>query len=110
MGSGQPITDPFLGLMRKVFWNDDTLPNVAEATWITYWTLSHAIDLNAGGIQGPVAIATLRKSGDSSPIATLLEEEELQEHRDNVRDVELYLRKYRDETHQRIPEGPKKSS
>ena len=30
MGSGQPITDPFLGLMRRVFWGDEP-PRLNEA-------------------------------------------------------------------------------
>ena len=32
MGSGQPITDPFLALMRSVFWKDG-LPTVQDATF-----------------------------------------------------------------------------
>jgi 20S proteasome alpha/beta subunit len=37
MGSGQPITDPFLAFMREVFWGR-SLPTVQDATFAVTWT------------------------------------------------------------------------
>ena len=53
MGSGQPMCDPFLGLMRKVFWKNSP-PRLNEGVFAVTWALQHAIDLNPGGIKGPL--------------------------------------------------------
>src|SRR5437868_5346019 len=58
LGSGQPITDPFLGLMRRVFWGD-TPPHLNDAIFAVTWSLKHVIELNPGGINGPQQIAVL---------------------------------------------------
>lgn len=95
IGSGQQITDPFLGLMRRVFW-EDALPSVADATFVAVWTLQHAIELNTGGINGPIQLSVLRKSGCQGNFeAHLLTDDELQEHMNNVDNVENYLSKYK---------------
>jgi 20S proteasome alpha/beta subunit len=60
MGSGQPITDPFLALMREVFWSLGR-PSVQDATFAVTWALDHAIKINPGGINAPVRIAVLEK-------------------------------------------------
>lgn len=90
MGSGQPITDPFLGLMRKVFWGDN-LPNVSTATFVATWTLLHAIELNTGGIQGPVQMSVLHKDKSGKFKATILSEEELQQHIESATAAETHL-------------------
>ena len=79
MGSGQPIVDPFLGLMRKAFCATGR-PQLPIGRFITSWALSHAIELNPGGINGPQAIAVLSAEGGKQPVARLLHDEELQEH------------------------------
>ncbi len=96
LGSGQTITDPFLGLMRRVFWKDN-LPSVADAIFVATWTLQHAIDLNTGGINGPVQLAALRKNPTNGHFeASMLSDDELQEHMNNVDEVEKYLAKYKE--------------
>lgn len=94
MGSGQAITDPFLGLLRKVFFAQ-TAPNVTEGVFMAMWALQHAIELNPGGINGPAQIAVLRNTG-GKPEAKLLDDEELQEHIANVVAAEAHLAKYKD--------------
>ena len=79
MGSTQPITDPFLALMREIFW-PKAQPTVQEATLAVTWTLDHAIAVNPGGVNGPVRIAVLEPSKNNSP-ARLLADEDLNEHR-----------------------------
>jgi len=95
MGSGQPITDPFLGLMRRVFF-PKSQPTVKEGLFITTWALRHAIDLNPGGINGPPQIATLTLNGKGDPEARILPEGELQEHNSSVEAAEKHLSQYRD--------------
>ena len=96
MGCGQQITDPFLGLMRRVFWKD-SMPGVADATFVATWTLQHAIDLNPGGINGPVQMAVIRKNPEKGKyVAHLMSDSELQEHINNVDSAEAYLSEYKD--------------
>jgi hypothetical protein len=94
MGSGQAITDPFLGLMKKVFWGDE-IPTVAEAKFITAWTLQHAIDLNPGGINGPIQMAAIRKNEKERYSAVMISENEIEEHMNNIHDAEAYLAHYK---------------
>jgi hypothetical protein len=96
MGCGQPITDPFLGLMRRVFWKDG-LPGVTDAIFVAVWTLQHAIDLNTGGINGPIQMAVIRRDkGNGHFLAQLLSDSDLQEHLNNVEAAEIYLSQYKD--------------
>lgn len=91
MGCGQPITDPFLGLMRRVFWGDSP-PTLNEGIFAVTWTLKHVIELNPGGINGPQQIAVL----DADNHARLLKDDELQEHINNAEGAEIYLKAYKD--------------
>lgn len=100
MGSGQPITDPFLGLMRRVFF-PVSQPKLSEAKFLVTWALEHAIDVNPGGIKGPIQLAELTPAGDGQPSARVLNKDELEEHSQNVENAEQYLAEYR-----RILSGP----
>ncbi len=92
LGCGQPITDPFLGFLKKVFFAKG-LPNLQEGKFITMWALLHAIDLNPGGINGPVQLAVL-KQVEGGMKANLLEDDELQEQAAAVDAAEKHLRGY----------------
>ena len=93
MGSGQPITDPFLGFVRKIFW-EDKQPSLNEGIFGTIWALNHVIDVNPGGIGNPVQIGVLDNSAKS---AKLLTERELEEHIEYVNDFEKYMKRYKKE-------------
>lgn len=93
-GSGQPITDPFLALLRKVFWNDGA-PDVQGGVFAAMWALSHACEVNPGGINLPIAIAVL-KIEKGKPRAYMLQESELQEQADMVGSATEHMRKFRD--------------
>lgn len=95
MGCGEPITDPFLALMREVYgWTDGVLPTVQEAVFIATWTLDNVVKVNTGGINGPVKIAIL-ESIDGQYSARILANDELQEHREHIEDAKLALRDLR---------------
>lgn len=111
MGSGQLIADPFLGLIRKVFWGDSQ-PSCKEGVFYVAWALAHTIDVNPGGIKDPIQIATLHQPLDgTAPIARRLNDDELKEHQENIRGVEQYLAKYKEMLQgkggKKIPEMPK---
>lgn len=94
MGSGQLIADPFLGLMRSVFW-DSGMPSLQDGIFIATWTLTHTIRVNPGGVNGPIqmAILTVAKQG---PSARMLSPDELEEHAENVSGAEAHLKLYGD--------------
>ncbi len=93
MGSGQTIADPFLGLLRRVFWKDSP-PELNEGIFAVTWTLHHAIELNPGGIKGPSQIAVLSPDMKGDLRARLLDDAELAEHQDNVLGAEGHLGGY----------------
>jgi len=77
-GSGQMITDPFLALLRQVFWKD-AAPNLQGGIFTTLWALQHACDVNPGGIKEPISIAVLERDKGKYH-ARMLEKAELEEH------------------------------
>ena len=93
MGSGQAICDPFLGLQRRVFWKDGRPPTLMDGIFATVWTLQHVVDLNPGGIKGPIEVAVLDNSKHGAD-ARLLGERELDEHRNNIVGLEEHISKY----------------
>ena len=110
MGSGQPITDPFLGLMRRVFWRDD-LPSTQDGIFVVTWALQHAIEINPGGINGPMQIAVLGPGKKGQLFARLLEESELAEHKNSVEGAISHLGNYAQQSSvddaPELPEKPK---
>lgn len=95
MGSGQLITDPFFGLLRRTLFRH-AQPTLAEGVQAAYWALHNAIDLNTGGINEPIQLAVLRRAPDGGSFeARLRSGDELNEHRSAVQAVEEYLADYR---------------
>lgn len=94
LGSAQPITDPFLGFIREVFW-DDGQPSLAEGIFAVTWTLEQAIALNPGGVNGPIRLAVLQRKGGKEFHARCLDETELEIHRENVQAAKAHLRSFR---------------
>jgi len=105
MGSGQPITDPFLAFMREVFWKG-SLPAVQDATFAVTWTLDHAVQVNPGGINGPVRIAVLERQTSSKFRARILENVDLEEHRQNIEQAKERLRAFSASQRADAPDTP----
>jgi 20S proteasome alpha/beta subunit len=97
MGSGQAITDPFLGFLRKIFWPREKgqLPSIKEGLLFATWALSHVIELNTGGVNGPIQLAILERSKKGVE-ARECTDDKLQEHASVVRSAEEHLRKFTD--------------
>lgn len=93
MGSTLPITDPFLGFIRDVFWQDGQ-PELQEGIFAATWTLEHAIDLNPGGVKGPAQIAIL-ENRKGTPNARLLDDQELDQHRQHIEAAKEHLRSFK---------------
>ena len=87
-----PITDPFLALMREIFWRDGP-PTVQDGTFAATWALDHAVTVNPGGINGPVRIAVLERAS-AKWAARMLDDEDLEEHRQNIDQAKERLRSF----------------
>ncbi|HKI38527.1 MAG TPA: hypothetical protein VKA46_42155 [Gemmataceae bacterium] len=109
MGSGQMITDPFFGLLRRTLLRD-AQPTLAEGVLAAYWALHNAIALNTGEINGPIQLAVLRRPAPETPFeARLLGEDELTEHAVAIERIEGYLAAYRQQLApqaEALPEPP----
>ena len=86
IGSGQPIADPFLAFLRRVFWNNNT-PTVQDGIFATVWTLQHAINDSASRFSPPVTVAVLDENS-----ARHLTSEEVEDHLQHVDDFEREMR------------------
>jgi hypothetical protein len=60
MGSGQMITDPLFGLLRRTV-SRAARPTLAEGILAAYRALHNIIQLNAAGISAPLQLAVLRR-------------------------------------------------
>jgi 20S proteasome alpha/beta subunit len=89
IGSGQPIADPFLAFLRRLFW-PDRLPTLNDGIFSTLWTLQHAIQTNPGGVSGPKQIMILEKKNNVWK-ARELQEAELYEHEEAIQAHEKQL-------------------
>lgn len=105
IGSGQQLADPFLAFLRHVFWKD-SLPNVAKGIFATLWSLEHAIRTNPGGVAEPMQLMILSKDEQDRCSVTEFAEEELEEHREAVREAESYLARFGREQGDAPPEPP----
>ncbi len=76
LGSGQPIADPFLALLKRLLWND-TEPTLAEGRLAAVWTIDHVRRTNPGGVGGEIQLATLEGKSGSLPTVDIMEEDDV---------------------------------
>jgi ATP-dependent protease HslVU (ClpYQ) peptidase subunit len=108
MGSAQRITDPFLALMREVYWVSGP-PSLQDGVFAAMWTLDHAISVNPGGVNGPPCIATLSQHNGKLR-AEYVEDAQLWEHKQSVVELKKLMREFRQSHHAEparpLPEAP----
>lgn len=90
MGCTQHITDSFLALMKDLFWND-RIPNLNEGMLGAVWTLKHAIEVNTGGVNGPIRLAVLKRTSDGHPVAEKLSDADLHEHLEFIQQMKTRI-------------------
>jgi len=93
LGITQHITDSFLALMREVFWRTGP-PSLSGGLFVATWTLDHAIDVNVGGVKGPIQIAVLSEANDGQLRAETIPDPSLGEHRQNIDGAKKALLEY----------------
>lgn len=94
-GSGKLSADPFLRFLVDVFCSNGR-PTVRDATFLATWAVKHVIDVNPGGVDGPIRIATLSQSANGQFEAKALQENEIDEHLQAVDSAAAALRSWRD--------------
>ncbi len=92
IGSGQPVADPFLAFIRRIFW-PDTQPTLSEGILAVVWALTHTIQSQPGGVGEPIQVATLSKGKGSQWRAQELASGDLGEPRQNIKALEEEMKK-----------------
>jgi 20S proteasome alpha/beta subunit len=96
LGCAQHITDPFLGLMRDIYWQNGQ-PSISEAIFTVTWALEHAVNVNPGGVNNPIRLSVLEKTDEGDWKARILTDSELGESRGFIEDAKNKLREMRSE-------------
>ena len=65
IGSGFLHGMPSIHLIKKII-QINSIPNVANAVNLAYWTVDHAIEVASGGIGGNITIVSIRKNNDNA--------------------------------------------
>jgi hypothetical protein len=87
--------------MREIYWQEGP-PDTQDGIFTVTWALEHAVAVNPGGVNKPIYLAVLEtKKGQAQ--ARLLKDDELDEHRQNVKAAKEQLRELRTQ-HQGILE------
>lgn len=95
LGSGQPLADPFLAFLKRIFWAD-AAPNLQDGIFAATWALEHAIATNPGGVDHPIQVMTVRATGSGGCEIHEIEETELGEHRQFIGVAEHRLATFRE--------------
>jgi hypothetical protein len=87
--------DPFLRFLSDIFCQSGQ-PTVREAVFLATWTVQHVIDVNPGGVAGPIRVAAFeREDGTGSFVARELPDTEIEEHKQAVESAAEALRDWR---------------
>jgi len=95
-GSGKLSADPFLRFLTDVFCSNGR-PTVREAIFLATWTVQHVIDVNPGGVAGPIRIGTFEHNPVGGFAARSLPINEIEEHQQALESARDALRLWRDQ-------------
>ena len=91
MGSAQPITDAFLVFL--LFWPEGA-PNLEQGLFLAIAALDHAIEVNTGGVNGPIQVSVLEAKKPGQYRARDLDSDEIGEHINVVLDAQKHFAEY----------------
>lgn len=112
IGSGQPVADPLLGFMRRVFWIDNP-PNLQEAVFATTMVLKLGCEMAPLGVAEPIQIATLGPGKQGKLNVQRLSQDALSEHIQNVKGAIEHFRMFSEfyrEFDTKVPKHPEAPS
>jgi hypothetical protein len=95
LGSGKLSADPFLRFITDTFCNGTAPPGVHLATFLATWTVQHVINVNPGGVAGPIRIAVFEQNAAGVFTARDLDPAEIDAHVAAVDDAAQALRDWR---------------
>ena len=95
LGSGKMSADPFLRFVSDTFCTPGQAPKVHLATFLAIWTVQHVIDVNPGGVAGPIRIAVFEKDASGSYVARELPTSEIEAHGQAIDAAAQALRDWR---------------
>ena len=93
LGSGKLSADPFLRFLTDIFCEKQ--PTVAEGIFLATWAVQHVIDVNPGGVAGPIRIGKYENTQNGTS-AALLTGAEIDEHLQAVMSARSTLKEWRD--------------
>jgi len=105
IGIAQPIADPFLYFLRRVFW-PNRLPTIGEGKMAAFWALDYSIKAAPSNVSEPIKMAILEKSGDDVK-ACEVPEQELSTLAQFIDEAEDYLKGFKLPEDEKIEEIPK---
>ncbi len=95
LGTGKLSADPFLRFLTDTFCKPGQPPGVHLATFLAAWAVQHVIDVNPGGVAGPIRIAVFERDAAGIFAARELPPTEIDAHVQAIDDAAQALRDWR---------------
>lgn len=95
LGSGKLSADPFLRFLADIFCYHGQ-PSVAEAVFLTAWTIQHVCETNPGGVAGPTRIAVMERQPGGGYQSRLVSDNEVDDQGQLITSARQALRDWRD--------------
>jgi len=98
LGSGKLSADPFLRFVSDTFCAPGQPPKVHLATFLAVWVVQHVIDVNPGGVAGPIRVAVFERDPNAGDYtARELPAAEIDAHRAAISGAADALRTWRND-------------
>ncbi len=94
LGTGKLSADPFLRFLVDTFCQSGQ-PTVREAVFLATWAVQHVIDVNPGGVAGPIRVAAIEKDESGIYIARELPSTEIDDTQQAIESALDALRDWR---------------
>lgn len=94
LGTGKLSADPFLRFLVDTFCESGQ-PTVREGILLATWVVQHVIDVNPGGVAGPIRVAVIEKDATGLYAARELPDTEIAEHQQAIESARDALRDWR---------------
>lgn len=94
LGIGKLSADPFLRFLVDTFCQSGQ-PTVREAVFLATWAVQHVIDVNPGGVAGPIRVAVIEKDGAGGYTASELSSTEIDDTQQAIESAFDALRDWR---------------
>lgn len=95
LGSGKLSADPFLRYVWDIFGTPGQSPKVHLAAFLAVWTVQHVIDVNPGGVAGPIRVGVIQREETNNFAARELSVAEIDAHSLAIQDAAQALRDWR---------------